>query len=75
MKTYIYVGDGACIPGLPKVISQSEVDTYNGDQLALLQEAVAEGLYTVEGEEAPKPKPKSKRHEFVQVEDEAEKGA
>lgn len=72
MKIYIYIGDGAGVPGLPKVIPQSEVDTFNGDQLALLQDAVAKGLYQVEGEEKT-PAPKSKK---IALTDEAhEKGA
>lgn len=72
MKIYAYAGDGAGVPGLPKVITQSEVDNFNPEQIALLQDAVAEGLYTVEGEEE-KPKPKPKK---IALTDEAqEKGA
>lgn len=56
MKTYIYKGDGAGIPGLAHKITETEAAELSTGLAQALKEAVASGSYIVEGEEkTPRP--------------------
>ena len=45
MQKYIFVGNGAGVPGLPHEITQAEIDQFNPDELAIWQAALDNGLY------------------------------
>lgn len=48
MKTYIYKGEGECIPGLPKRVTEEELlQLADGDRDAL-QALIESGVYVVE---------------------------
>lgn len=49
MKQYIYQGDGAGIPGLPREISEAEIDQFNPEQAQAWSEALASGAYVEVG--------------------------
>lgn len=58
MKTFIYIGDGAGVPGLPHTITEAEAAGFNGEQAQALKDALAAGQYKEIGADAPT---KSKR--------------
>jgi hypothetical protein len=63
---YKFVGDGACVPGLPLDITAEEVSQFNVEERQAFDAALTSGAYVEIGEE-PKPAraPKSKKSESV----------
>lgn len=72
MKTFIYIGDGAGVPGLPHVIAEEEAALFNSEQAQALKDALASGAYA---EVSPVVKSKKKKAKDSHPEPEAEEGA
>lgn len=53
---YKFVGNGACIPGLPHEISQAEIDQFNPEQMKIWNAALSSGAY-IEVVDEPAEKP------------------
>ena len=59
MKKYIYQGDGAGIPGLPREISEEEINQFNPEQAQTWSDLLAAGAYVevkVEAEQTESPR-------------------
>lgn len=64
MKKYKFVGDGACVPGLPLEVSEIDIDLFNVEQKQAFDAALASGLYIEDGAETrPARSTKSKKPE------------
>ena len=55
---YLFNSDGAGVPGLPHVVTQTEIDAFNPEQLSAFQDAVAAGVYVPQVTDVKHPKPK-----------------
>lgn len=55
---YFFTGNGAGVPGLPHEIMQADIDAMSPEELALFQDAVADGIYVPEVTDKSKPNPK-----------------
>ena len=53
MKTFIYIGDGAGVPGLPHTITEAEAAGFNSLQAQALKDALAAGQYAEIGPVEP----------------------